>query len=679
MRPHDPGPEAMRKGKGPRQWWLGLGPAMWAFVALFAGLPWVLTAALDSHASQESLRIARSINTVVTVVRSYYTRNVVQRIQDGGGSVAVTDRYHDIQGAIPIPATLSIELGEALSLIRHDSFFGMQFVSDRPFLNRARRPLDAFESEALRHFRQDRQDDETAQREGFWRIGQELDRRTTLRMAVPVRMEPGCVACHNAHPDSPVRDWKVGDVRGIQEVTVEINPDVQAGDSAWLVMYLLLFGGSGLLALREHRGAVAAMRRLNGEVEASRQTLVQKSQVLEGSIRDLTTKTAVLDRAPFGVLVMDPKADDLPLTFVNDAFCEMTGYASEEVLGRHPRFLFGPDTRAEALEDAERAVRQRQSRQFELAAYTRGGQPRQTRWLVFPTFGPDDELLTIVACVTDITEITEAQRERQRLEAELQESSKLEFLSLTIAGMAHDLNTPIGIAVTASTEAARTATELAGTLQEEAPDLDAARAQGRRIQRSAELVSRNLAKAAQLVNSFKRTTADVTRHEWRMVDLRELLDSLRQALSPMMKRAECRVELQCPQRLSLYTEPGSIAQAVTNLMVNATLHAFEGREHRELRIVVEDAGDTVRIQVADNGSGMTEEAAMKAFTPFFTTRRAAGGSGLGLFSSRRAIEQGLGGRLTFESRAGQGTTFLIELPRLRPGQVPPHDTPGNPA
>ena len=659
-----------RAALGIRRWWLGLGPAMWSFIILFAGLPGVMLYVVDEHAKQESLRTARSINTVVSVVRSYYTRNVVGRILQGDGTVTLTDRYHDVKGAIPIQATMSIELGDALSLVRSESFFALQFVSDKPFLNRPRRPLDTFEAEALRHFRQDIQDEETAQREGYWRFEDRNDGIATLRLAVPVRMEPGCVACHNAHPDSPVRDWKAGDVRGIQEVQVEIDKGVQAVESSLLALYLALIGGSGLLALREHRGAVNALQRLNLDMDASRQTLLEKSQVLEGSIRDLTTKTAVLDRAPFGVMVMDPKGDDLPLSFVNDAFCRMTGYEAEEVSGRHPRFLFGPQTHAEALQEAEEAVRQGQSRQFELTAYTRGGEPRQTRWLMFPTYGPDHTLLTIVACVTDITEIVDAQRERKRLEAELQESTKLEFLGLTIAGMAHDLNTPIGIAVTASTQAAKTADQLLRALEDPAPDLDAARQHSQKIQRSTELTTKNLAKAAQLVNSFKKTTAEVTRHEWRMVDLHELLDSLRQAMSPMMKRAACSVVLQCPERLSLYTEPGCIAQAITNLMVNATLHAFDGRDQRQLRIDVEPAEDLVRIRVADNGNGMTEEAALKAFTPFFTTRRASGGSGLGLFSSRRAIEQGLGGRMSFESVPGQGTTFLIELPRIKPGAEP---------
>ena len=129
-----------------------------------------------------------------------------------------------------------------------------------------------------------------------------------------------------------------------------------------------------------------------------------------------------------------------------------------------------------------------------------------------------------------------------------------------------------------------------------------------------------------------------------------------------MKRARCEVLVNCPESLALRTEPGSLGRALTNLLVNASIHAFEGREDRQVRVEVVRTPGGVRISCADNGVGMSEEAVTKAFTPFFTTRRGAGGSGLGLFSSRRAVEQVLGGRITMESRLGTGTVFHIDLP-----------------
>jgi signal transduction histidine kinase len=239
---------------------------------------------------------------------------------------------------------------------------------------------------------------------------------------------------------------------------------------------------------------------------------------------------------------------------------------------------------------------------------------------------------------------------------------KLESLGLTIAGIAHDLNTPIGVAITASSHLEQVAGQFAERANETAPTSSEVQRFVDRLRRAVELVRGNLNKAAVLVRSFKQTTADATRTEWRDVNLKSFLETLVVSVSPLMKRARCEVTLNCPEHIGLKTEPGSLARALTNLLLNATIHAFEGREDRHVRIDVQTTAAGVRITCADNGVGMSEEAVTKAFTPFFTTRRGAGGSGLGLFSSRRAVEQVLGGKLTMVSVLGAGTTFHIDLP-----------------
>ncbi len=114
----------------------------------------------------------------------------------------------------------------------------------------------------------------------------------------------------------------------------------------------------------------------------------------------------------------------------------------------------------------------------------------------------------------------------------------------------------------------------------------------------------------------------------------------------------------------------SLGQVITNLVVNATLHAFEGQSDRVLNIEAMRVEQRVVIRVADNGAGMSPEAIMRAFTPFFTTRRASGGSGLGLFSARRVVENVLGGTIEMQSTPGMGTEFTISLPMdVRPAQA----------
>lgn len=649
----------------------GLGPAMWAFVASALALPFVMYRTLDEHTGHEALRQARAITLVATAVRSYYSSNVVGPVVRNNGIVTLSENYHQIPGGIPIPATLSIELGNAIRDSAGARDFEFRFVSDLPFHSRPRPALDEFQRAALRTFRKDADvgdnagalEEITPGQRGYWRIEKTENSASMMRLAVPVRMEANCVACHNRHPDSPVKNWSIGDIRGIQEVAVEFDTEGQLQDSKEAVTYLGWFICIGFLALREHRSRVRSLNQLNLEMDRSRQTLQNNTRELEHSIRELQTKTTVLDMAPFGILVLDPEGEGVRIQYANRAFCDAMAYAPSEVSGRHHTFLYGEATETVSAQAVNEALRERKRAEIEMVTYTRSGQPRVMRWLVFPSYARDGGLLNMVVCLTDVTEMRHSEQERQQLASDLQESTKLESLALAIAGIAHDLNTPMGVAVTASSVVQQACEQLVKASQADKPAIEDMRRLAIRIEKSADMASRNLARAAQLVRSFKETTADATRTEWRRVRLASLLDSLAVTISPLMRRARCKVIVNCPPQLEMYTEPGALTQALTNLMVNATLHAFEGIEHREVAITVSSIDEAwIRIDLSDNGKGMTEEAAGKAFTPFFTTRHNAGGSGLGLFSCRRSIEQVLGGRISFETRLGQGTVFHIELP-----------------
>ena len=412
------------------------------------------------------------------------------------------------------------------------------------------------------------------------------------------------------------------------------------------------------------------------------QQLQDLNAALRRSVRDLSTKTTILDHAPVGIVVIAVDRPGLVIHYVNQALCELSGRPAGELIEADLGDLLGSgrDTGPEGglsaaplpespRERLEWALLERRATEAELAIVRPDGATRRVQWVVFPCFGVEGELLSMVALLTDVTEIRESEAQRQQLAAELQESTRLQFLGLAIAGISHDLNTPIGIAVTAASHTQQIVDKLVTLSREEPVDGEALRALGDRITRSIELLSRNLDKAARLVTGFKQASADATRTDWTLLHLSGLLDSLLVALSPLLKRAECQVQVHCPADLTLYTEPGAISQTLTNLVINAAIHAFEGRTDRQIRIDVAETPEAVTIDVEDNGNGMSAEAALKAFTPFFTTRRQAGGSGLGLFSSRRAIEQVLGGRLTFDSRPGQGTRFHIHLPRRKPGST----------
>ena len=189
-----------------------MGPLLIAAVVLgLLGLP--LAIWLDLRIlSERMLRMqASEISRIVDDMRGFYGSDVVARVLEADGPVTVTHNYRDIKGAIPIPATLSIELGQRISA--HDGSAKYRFVSDMTFKGRPPHQLDDFERNAIANLRAHPEQ----------RIvdvsGSLFDQ--SVRTAAPVIMGPVCVSCHNTHPESPKTDWKVGDVRGIQEISVD--------------------------------------------------------------------------------------------------------------------------------------------------------------------------------------------------------------------------------------------------------------------------------------------------------------------------------------------------------------------------------------------------------------------------------------------------------------------------
>ena len=212
---------------------------------------------------------AGSLSSVINEFRSYYARNVVARVLEAPGQTRPLHNYHDVPGAIPIPATLSIELGEVIG--SKEGIVAYRFVSDYPFANRAPHALDAFERNALESFRRNPRPEAS-----MWETtGSLFDRR--IRIATPVILGGACVECHNTHPESPKRDWQVGDVRGIQAITLEQPIAANILSFKFLLAYLFAAGAAGITFVFLQSRQARAMRRMNEELETANSFLAQVS------------------------------------------------------------------------------------------------------------------------------------------------------------------------------------------------------------------------------------------------------------------------------------------------------------------------------------------------------------------------------------------------------------------
>jgi class 3 adenylate cyclase len=214
---------------------------------------------LRNISDQNLLSQATTLNHVISAFRSYYAANVIDRVIAADGVVHPVSTYRDTPGGIPIPATLSIELGKLIGA--EEGNVEYRFVSEFPFTNRPPYRLTDFERTALRTFQADRGASKTATQI----IGGLMDRKMTV--ATPIIMGTTCVACHNSHPQSPKHDWRVGDIRGIQAITVQQPLAFGIWSFRWLLGYMAVAGGFGLMFAVGQFGLAREFNGLNAELE----------------------------------------------------------------------------------------------------------------------------------------------------------------------------------------------------------------------------------------------------------------------------------------------------------------------------------------------------------------------------------------------------------------------------
>jgi PAS domain S-box-containing protein len=250
-------------------------------------------------------------------------------------------------------------------------------------------------------------------------------------------------------------------------------------------------------------------------------------------------------------------------------------------------------------------------------------------------------------------------------------AEKMASLGQLVAGIAHEINTPLGTGLTAASLLAEKTEDLSKALATK----DLRRSQLTDYLEVAQdcsgFILSNLTRAAELIQSFKQVAVDQTSDLRRDFDLRTTLDEILLSLRPRLKRGPHVIALDCPEGIAMDTRPGALVRVVTNLVVNALVHGLgEGPDDppgsMTLAVMV-DGPDHVTMTFSDTGRGIPRENLGRIFDPFFTTRRGEGGTGLGLNIVYNLVSQTLEGTITVNSVVGRGTTFTIRLPRVLSG------------
>jgi len=323
----------------------------------------------------------------------------------------------------------------------------------------------------------------------------------------------------------------------------------------------------------------------------------------------------------------------------------------------------------------------------------RADQTEERFWITYwhPLRGPAGNIVGINVAAEEITERKRAEAAlrtseqetrlaRDQAEAALRhlratqdsliEAEKLAALGRLVAGVAHEINSPVGTSLTVASSLERRSAAFA---DEAAAGSDLRRSSLNDyldvVASAASQLTANLSRAAELIQSFKQVAVDRGYLDKRKFDLGVLTSQILLTLRPVLKKAGVTLNVDCQPGLAIESYPGPYGQVLESLLFNAITHAFGDEQQASVSISAREAGkDHVEIKVADNGCGMNADVRRQAFDPFFTTRRNRGNVGLGLHIVHNIVCNRLGGRLGLDSAPGSGTTIRIVLPRTAPDQ-----------
>jgi PAS domain S-box-containing protein len=397
----------------------------------------------------------------------------------------------------------------------------------------------------------------------------------------------------------------------------------------------------------------------------------------------------IYDTAPIGLAFLSP---DCRYLQINQRLTEICGISVEDHLGRSVRDCV--PALAEAVEGIVDSIMKTGEPVTGIEVTgQRADQVEERFWVTYwhPMHGPAGDIVGVNVAAEEITERKRAEAALQASEREVRsardaaeealqnlqetqnsliEAEKLAALGRLVAGVAHEINSPVGTSLTVASslqhKTALFAAEVAqGTLKRSSLNefLEVSR------EASSQLVA-NLNRAAELIRSFKQVATDRNTSNQRVFDLGDLTEQVAMSLRPGLGKQNLTLTVACQPDLAMNSYPGPYGQVLTDLFLNSVAHAFPDGKRGAIHIKVQASGkDNVEIVFSDDGCGMSKDVRRKAFDPFFTTRRDQGSTGLGLHIVHSIVTNYLGGRLTLESEPGKGTTIQLILPRVSPAAV----------
>jgi signal transduction histidine kinase len=260
-------------------------------------------------------------------------------------------------------------------------------------------------------------------------------------------------------------------------------------------------------------------------------------------------------------------------------------------------------------------------------------------------------------------QLIKANTDLQDAQDQIIQSEKLASLGGLVAGVAHEINTPIGVSVSAASFLKDKNRDLVDKIESNKLSRKEFENYAATITETLDILLANLKRASELIGSFKMIAVDQTSEERREINLHDYIEDVILSLKHVLKKNAVEVDLDSEDNdLIINTYPGILAQVLTNLVMNSIIHGFENGKNCRIDVKINRKEDYLVLEYRDNGQGMNKEVLKRIFEPFYTTKRGQGGSGLGLFIVYNFVAKYLGGSIECKSKPGEGVLFLIKMP-----------------
>ncbi len=577
---------------------------------MLIGLLYLVPYLSQEQSKKDAYAESQRLVTYIKIFRAYYANNVLNKIKEHS-DLKINFDHKIKEDTVPLPATLVHDLG---ALFTDGTSNSVQMYSNFPFPNRKERILDKFQQDALAFVLKNPKKIFTRE--------DTIAGKKVFRTAIPDYLSANsCVNCHNFRPDTPKDTWRLGDVRGVIEVTIPLEDSLgSAKNLTYSIVAFILFNFS-ILALYYF----LYMGRKNKKLQDS---VTNKNKILSEYKRAVDLGAIVSKSDKSGII-----------TYVNDSFAKVSGYSKKELVGRPHRVVKHPDTPKEVFREMWQKILNKEVWQGDLKNRAKDGSSYYVHATIVPIVDEHDEIVEFLAIRYETTSLHEAIEK-----ANIAEKAKGSFL----ANMSHELRTPLNAIIGFSQILQRKNT----LAEKEKTYID-----------KINLSGQNLLTLVNSILDFSKIEEGKMDFNPSQVNISYLFEEIMVLIESQAKEKELQITVTGFDKSSeLFGDKQLLKQAFINILSNALKFT---PQNGKIDVYYESKNSQHFFSICDNGVGISQDDLVGLFEPFkqgeSAKKTAAKGTGLGLAITHKIITELHRGKLEVQSEIDKGTCFTISL------------------